>query len=288
VLFDGTGARRVRGVEVEHRGRTEVVRAERVVLSSGAIGTLGLLLRSGIGPRDDVARLGVELTAHVPGVGARLLDHPGSALIFAARPGVSSSSHPLIQTLLRWTSERSSFVGDMQVQPGSTLPLPWLTVPTVTMMCCIGKPRGAGRVVFRSVDPLERPIIESDLLTDPHDLDKAVQGVELAFRCARTKAMRGLAWPFWPAPSALRDRDGIRGWIFRGSGSGYHPCGTVPMGPDGDAMAATDQWGRVRGVEGLLVADASLMPTIPSSNLHVPTLMMGERFGEWLRDGGLD
>ena len=67
--------------------------------------------------------------------------------------------------------------------------------------------------------------------------------------------------------------------------SGYHPCGTVPMGREGDPDAATDARGRVRGVEGLLVADASLMPTIPTANTNLSTLMIGERFGEWLRDG---
>ncbi|MCA9615675.1 MAG: choline dehydrogenase, partial [Myxococcales bacterium] len=77
----------------------------------------------------------------------------------------------------------------------------------------------------------------------------------------------------------------IREWILRQTGSGYHPCGTVPMG-DGP-RAATDSRGRVRGVEGLVVADASLFPTVPSSNTNLPTIMLGERFGEWLREGEL-
>ena len=67
------------------------------------------------------------------------------------------------------------------------------------------------------------------------------------------------------------------------TGSGYHPCGTVPMGAAGDPLAATDAHGRVRGVTGLVVADASLMPTIPSANTNLASLMIGERFGEWLR-----
>jgi choline dehydrogenase len=75
--------------------------------------------------------------------------------------------------------------------------------------------------------------------------------------------------------------------IRKMTGSGYHPCGTVPMGPDSDRMAAVDGRGRLRRVEGLIVADASIMPTIPSANTNLPTLMIGERFGEWLRDGEL-
>ena len=80
-------------------------------------------------------------------------------------------------------------------------------------------------------------------------------------------------------------RASIRETARRQCGSGYHPCGSAKMGADDDPLAVTDGRGRVRGVTGLRVADASLMPTIPSGNIHLPTLMMGERFGEWLRDG---
>ena len=76
-------------------------------------------------------------------------------------------------------------------------------------------------------------------------------------------------------------------WIRNRCDSGYHPCGTVPMGKDGDPKAACDQHGRVRGVEGLWVADASLFPTVPVANTHLTALMIGERFGEWVRDGVL-
>lgn len=83
----------------------------------------------------------------------------------------------------------------------------------------------------------------------------------------------------------LRDRATLYEWIVRSCDSGYHPCGTVPMGADDDSEAAVDQHGRVRGMTGLWVADASIMPTVPSVNTNVPTLMIGERFGAWLRDG---
>ena len=83
----------------------------------------------------------------------------------------------------------------------------------------------------------------------------------------------------------MRSRRAIRGWIRAQCGSGFHPCGTTPMGPDDDRNAVVDQYGRVRGVTGLVVADAGIMPTVPSANTNLPTLMIGERFGEWLREG---
>ena len=88
----------------------------------------------------------------------------------------------------------------------------------------------------------------------------------------------------WPPPKVLGSERFSR-WIWAFCASGYHPCGTVPMGAEDDPEAATDGRGRVRGVEGLIVADASLMPTVPTANTHLPTLMIGERFGEWLREG---
>jgi choline dehydrogenase len=99
---------------------------------------------------------------------------------------------------------------------------------------------------------------------------------------ARTRAVTRVARIFYPRrPFDAAGEPRIP--LAQITGSGYHPCGTVPMGTSDDPRAATDGHGRVRGVTGLIVADASLMPTTPSSNTNLPTLMIGERFGEWLR-----
>jgi choline dehydrogenase len=97
--------------------------------------------------------------------------------------------------------------------------------------------------------------------------------------------MRDLATFFWPPPRALANDERLSAWVGRVSDSSYHPCGSVPMGADGAPDAATDGRGRVRGVTGLWVADASLMPTIPSAHLNLTSIMIGERFGEWLKNG---
>jgi choline dehydrogenase len=282
VLFDN---KRVRGVEVETDGRVEEIRANRVVLSAGAVMTPGILLRSGLGPRATVARLGVELVADVPAIGARLLDHPGAAIILAAARYQPHQGVPLLQMMMRYTSKGSEFENDMQIQPGTYIAFPKVTLPGVSIMCSIGKPKGHGTITYLSADPHEAPRLDGQHLVDASDKERAVEAMALAYELTRTRAMRGLAHYFWPLESTLRDRSKLREWIWQSCGSGYHPCGTVPMGPEGDEGAAVDQYGRVRGVEGLFVADASIMPTVPSANINVPTLMIGERFGEWLRDG---
>jgi choline dehydrogenase len=173
----------------------------------------------------------------------------------------------------------------MLLQPGSRLTLPRFDVPLVSVMCAVGKPRGQGRMHWRSASPLELPYIDSQLLEDPHDLSLAADAMQLAHRLAQTRPMRELAVHFWPSARVLRSRARIEEWIFGACDSGYHPCGTVAMGAPGDPRAAADGRGRVLGVEDLYVADASLMPTIPSSNIHLPVLMIAERVGAWLRDG---
>jgi choline dehydrogenase len=170
----------------------------------------------------------------------------------------------------------------MLLQPGSKLPLPRLDVPLLSVMAAIGKPQGTGSLRFPSADPRARPHIESQLLENNHDRELAIDAMQLAHRLTQTKAMRALAKPLWPSPRTLSDRALASAWIPRACDSGYHPCGTAPMGRDPE-LAVTDERGHVFGIAGLYIADASLMPTIPSSNIHLPSLMIAERISEWLR-----
>ncbi len=277
--------RRVTGVEVQRNGEIQKLPADYVVLAGGAINTPHLLLCSGIGPAADVARLGVDLVANVPAVGARLLDHPGTAIFL--RPRFRSGirrGEPLIQSVLRYGSKGSGSVNDMMLQPGSKVNLPRVDFPLVSIMCAVNQSRGIGSIHFRSAKPGGKPVIDSRLLEDAEDRSRAVDAMLLAAELAQTTTMKKLAAHFWPSARVLRDRSRTEAWIRKACDSGYHPCGTVPMGPESDPNAATDSRGHVRGVEGLIVADASLMPKIPSANLHLTVLMMGERFADWIAD----
>jgi choline dehydrogenase len=275
--------RKVEGLEIERSGEVSVLRCGRVVLCAGALNTPSILLRSGIGPRAEVERIACELVMDLPAIGRRLLDHPGYAIFLRPRLfGPTSRHDPLIQTVLRYSSGPDRAV-DMLIQPGSKLTLPNFDAPLLSVMGAVGKPRGTGVMHWPSADPRALPTIQSQLLEDPHDRALAVDAMMRAHRITQTKPMRSLAAPFWPSARALRDRARVEAWIPRACDSGYHPCGTVPMGRSPE-VAATDERGRVFGVEGLYVGDASLMPTIPSSNIHLPTLMIGERIGAWLRD----
>jgi choline dehydrogenase len=278
--------RRVQRIELERHGRVFDLAADRIVLCAGAIATPGILLRSGLGPSSDVARLGVELVSDLPGVGARLLDHPGVAIFFLPRrAGFSKITDPLIQTMCRFTTNGSECPNDSQLQPGSFVPLPRSELPGVTLAACLGKPRSVGSIRFESARVEDAPLIETRLLEDAGDREQAREALRLIWSLSRTKTIAPLARPVYPLLRPFDDDGTIRAALSRMTGSGYHPCGTAPMGSDDDPLAVTDARGAVRGVRGLFVADASLMPTIPSANTHLTTLMMGERIAEWLRVG---
>lgn len=277
---------RATGVEIERDGLVETLEADRVVLSAGSIQTPAILVRSGVGPRAVLERLGVPLVVDLPAVGARLIDHPGALVALAPLGDGASFEHPMIQTTLRFSSKAGGYPNDMQLQPLSFVqsvrsPL-LMGISTV-----VGKPRAAGSLVFTSADPRAQPEIRPNLLGDERDLSALAEGIELAVRAAGTQAIRRLGALVWPGPEDLASRGAIEAWLRLNCGSGLHPVGTVPMGEADDPAAAVDQYGRVRGIAGLLVADASLMPTITSSNTNIPTIMIGERFGEWLREGRL-
>jgi choline dehydrogenase len=274
LVFEGD---RVVGVEAEKDGQISTLRAKRVLLCGGSIATPGILVRSGIGPAADVAHLGLTLKKHVPSIG-RLLDHPGNAVFFLPRRGLEvHRDDPVIQCVLQTRLGNGPYVNDMQVQAGNIIPTPWRTFRGVLLMASVQKPAHVGRVRVVSTDPRVRPHVQSAMNANQPDRDLSVRGVELLRDLANTVALRKLGRCFYPTRPVLRHRGLLKRWVPLATDSGYHPSGTVPMG------SATDARGRIAGIDGLRVCDASLFPTIPSSNIHIPTLMLAERFAEWLR-----
>lgn len=275
--------RRVIGVTAEHQGERVDIDADEVLLCAGAVATPGILLRSGVGKPSDLRRLGISVVAANEGVGHRLLDHPGAA--FFLRPRLfsgTSTQHDLIQTMCRVPSGTNAFQNDIIIQPGSCVPTPWGTLPFVSLMVSVGKPTGHGVIRWESSDPRARPTIESRLLMSDEDLDVAVDALQRAWEIAQTPAARKVARPLWPRPRNIANRERLRRKILKICDSGYHPCGSVAMGPESSVWAACDQRGNVRGLTGVRVADASLIPTIPSANIHLTVLMMAERIAQWV------
>ncbi len=271
------------GVEIDLDGTFETVFGRQIILCAGAIQSPAILLRSGIGAREDTERLGVATRVELSGVGRHLLDHPTVGVTYIPREGVCRTDVPSVQVTLRYTAADSAERNDMQVMPVSFVDSE--EGPLFLIGVCLEQVRGKGRLIVESLDPRAQPKIESHFCEDPEDLRRMVAGVRLALSLGETEPLVSLHRGIYrPQARHLESDETIGAWISRVAGSGYHPCGTAKMGPRGDADAVVDQYGRVHGIDGLFVADASIMPTVPRANTNLTTMMIGERVSQWLRN----
>ncbi|MEX2226293.1 MAG: GMC family oxidoreductase N-terminal domain-containing protein [Dehalococcoidia bacterium] len=273
-----------RGVEVRTQGGAmATISARHVVLAGGAIHTPAMLVRSGIGPRDVLERLGIAETHVSEGVGRNLMDHPAIGPTLVPKEGVADWDQPVIQTTLRYTASGSSDFNDMQLEPLSFMHIPGGRL-LMGLAACVFKSYSRGRLEFDSGDIDARPRIVMDYLSDERDYEKLRDGVMRAMDLVHTRAVGAVSEGVRrPTEQELSDSAVLETWIRRNSSTGAHPSCTARMGPDDDPLAVCDERGVVRGVRGLRIADASLMPVVPSANTNVPTIMIGERIGEWVR-----
>jgi choline dehydrogenase len=243
-----------------------------------------VLVRSGIGDRRELDRLGVDVVADVPGVGAGLQDHPAVAVVARLRdPSLAAPDLPLIQTILRCTAPGSEHRADLQLElltratrrPGDGR----IAVAAVLEQC-----ESRGEVRQRSADPASTPRVEPRFCVDDRDAARLAAALVDADAFLRRGPLADLVDEVvFPAPGRDFDLDARRHVVRTRAGSGYHPTGTARMGPAGDPGAVVDERGRCHAVDGLVVADASILPSVPRANTNLTSIAVGERVGELLR-----
>jgi choline dehydrogenase len=305
VIIEG---QRAVGVEFEKDGARQVVRARReVVLSGGAINSPQLLMLSGIGDREQLAEHGVDLVHHAPDVGQNLVDHlavpmgfdvPHDTLFAAEKP------LQLINYLLRRRGMLTSNVGEAYgfVRSHPELELPDLelifapapffdeglgnpyTGHAVAMGPILVKPHSRGTISLRSPDPMDKPVIDPQYLSDDGGVDRAalMAGLRMCATIAGSPALRDVIGTIArPLGSPGLTDDTLEEALTTLSHTLYHPVGTCRMGNDDTSVV--DPQLRVRGVEGLRVADASVMPTIVRGHTHAPSVFIGEKAADLIR-----
>lgn len=276
-------AGRAVGVEVDGPDGVEVIRGRLVVLSAGAIQSPAILMRSGVGPRAQLDGLGIALVADVAGVGQNLCDHPAVAVVAEARDATAVDRDlPIIQAILRYTAPGSEHRNDLQIEPltfaGRAGPGPAL----FGIAAVLEHTYGRGEVRLTSADPAIAPVIE------PHFGEDERDNVRLA-GCLLDTVRFLEAGPVADLVAEVRfprlplEIEGALDIVGKHAGSGYHPSGTCRMGPAGDAGAVVDQYGRCHAVDGLVIADASIVPEVPRANTNLTAIMIGEMVGEWIR-----
>jgi choline dehydrogenase-like flavoprotein len=305
VLFDG---RRAVGVEFHQLGQRRVVRARReVVLAGGAVNSPQLLMLSGVGDREQVARHGIDVVADLPEVGQNLMDHlvvplgfdvPHDTLLAAEKP------LELVNYLIRRRGMLTSNVGEaygfVRSRPDLDLPdLELIFAPAPFFEEGLGdpyerhavvtgpvllKPHSRGSITLRSADPADKPIIDPQYLSDDAGADRAalMSGLRMSARIAQSPALYGVIGEIArPLGATSLDEETLETALNTLSHTLYHPVATCRMGSD-DASVVDPQL-RVRGVDGLRVADASVMPAIVRGHTHAPCVLIGERASDLIR-----
>ena len=272
--------RKVVGVEFLREGARETARATReVIVCGGVIDSPKLLMRSGIGPADHLKSHGIPIAADLPGVGQNFQDHLKLSLRWNGKTTLSGST----VTAGFFTRSAQETVGtppDLQFYVGRGLETP---DRFVTITISLVQPKSRGEIRLRSADPLDPPSIRANYLQEQADVDALVRGVRLARYFGEADSYEPLrADELLPGPGAKTDKD-LELFARDEADTIYHGAGTCKMGPDSDRLAVVDAQLRVRGVEGLRVADASIMPEVVNATTHAACVMIGEQAASFLR-----
>jgi choline dehydrogenase len=290
ILFDG---KRAVGVEVESGSETFAVEGEKIVLSSGAIGSPHILLLSGVGPAAHLRDIGIDVVHDLPGVGQNLRDHPSAAVLFRVTGEKPDLQAPAIQVGLRYTVEGSYLRNDMQITPilmTSEHRPAQVEIHDednyLGISCSLQLALGAGELRLQSNDPHMQPFLNYNYYTEPFDLERMRKAIRLIVRLSESPAFKELLRErVLPTDADLASDSALDDWLMANSGTSHHVSGTCKMGPASDPMAVINQYGHVHGLENLWVADASVMPDCIRANTNATTIMIGERIAEFLQAG---
>lgn len=264
-----------------------MVEGEEIILSAGAIGSPHILMLSGVGPAKQLQAQGVPLVLELPGVGQNLRDHPLVFTNYLLPEGYSIDPNaPWAQLCLRYTAEGSSTRDDLMVLPSSSSPFSPEEAPVVRIGCGLELPVGSGELTLHSSNPEIQPQINYHYLEEPWDIQRMREAVRLAVSLAEHEAYRDIvAERVSPTDTDLATDDALDAWLLANVSSFQHISGTCKMGPTSDPMAVVDQYCKVRGINGLRVADASIFPDIVRANTNATVVMIGERVAGFIRQG---
>ena len=280
------------GVQFEADGRLNTVRAEReVILSAGAIGSPALLMHSGIGPAEELDRVGIETLVDNKNVGANLADHLAVGIGWSVSGIATMETANNAANLIRYLAARRGPFCSNIAEVGGFLPGPAGGPPDIQLLAAatffldhggtaapgpgfsmgtiLLNPVSRGRITLASADPTAKPLIDAGYLTDPSDLTRLVDALEVILDIAGQQPLAGRLGDRYELTGT--DRSSLANWVAVKAETTYHPTSTAAIG------AVVDDELSVHGVSGLRVVDASVMPSVPRGNTNAPTIMVAER-----------
>jgi choline dehydrogenase len=300
------------GVHYLQRGVAETARAEsEVILACGAVGSPQLLMLSGIGPADHLRSHDIAVMADLPGVGANLSDHPMVAAMWHTPKSRGLWEQAGARNLARWQLMHSGPLTTNVAEAGGFsrseegLPAPdiqWYALPTpyqdggltdpsiraLSLLVTLVAVGSRGRIRLRSADPRHKPLIDPAYLSHGPDIDPLVAGVQMAREFAAARPMAKICKSELAPGDGVRTDTDIRDFVRHNLTTIYHPVGTCAMGGDSKLAASrlasvVDPELRVRGIDGLRVVDASVMPTVPRGNTNAPTIAIAEKAADLIQ-----
>jgi choline dehydrogenase-like flavoprotein len=296
------------GVTVAQEGGTETLRADReVIVSCGAIGSPRLLQLSGIGPADALKSVGIAVVHDLPGVGGNLQDHLDLYAICectgdhtydrVAQPHRTAwagiqyllfKTGPVTSTLFEtggfWYADKQARSPDIQFHlglgSGIEAGVAHMKNPGVTLNSAFLRPRSRGTVRLASSDPKATPLIDPNYWAEPYDRECALKGLRLAREIMRQPALKPFVLAERLPGDKLNSDAELAEYAYRSCKTDHHPAGTCAMGSGPDSVVSPDL--KLRGIEGLRVVDASVMPFVPSCNTNAPTIMLAEKASDMI------
>jgi choline dehydrogenase-like flavoprotein len=296
------------GVEIAAGAGKEMLRAERaVILSAGAIGSPRLLQLSGVGPADALRQAGVAVVHDLKGVGGNFQDHldlyaicectgdhtydrvaQPHRTIWAGLQYLLFKTGPVTSTLFEtggfWYADKAARSPDIQFHlglgSGIEAGVATMKNPGVTLNSAFLRPRSRGTIRLASADPKAAPLIDPNYWHDPYDRECAIKGLRLAREILRQPALKPFVLAERLPGDGLHTDEELAQYAYRSCKTDHHPVGTCAMGAGPDAVTTPDL--KLRGLDGLCVADASVMPFIPSCNTNAPTIMVAEKAADMI------
>ena len=295
------------GVELDRDGQTVIASANReVILCGGTVNSPQTLLLSGVGPAAHLRGVGIDVVADRPAVGQNLQDHLITGLRMRLRGGGSLLDAEGILNVLRYVAFRRGMLTSnvaeaglfVSTRPGERAPdVQFHVAPALfenhgltppaehgfSLGPTLVRPRSVGEIRLASSDPYEHPAIDPNYLDDPADGASLVAGLKLAREIVRQPALDAFRGAEIDPGAGVQTDEALLEYVRQNSETLYHPVGTCRMGADAHAVVDTEL--RVRGVRGLRVVDASVMPTVPNGNTNAAVLMLAEKAAELIRYG---
>ena len=290
IVFEGNQAT---GVELESGGERFVVEGDEIILSAGAIGSPQILMLSGVGPASHLRGLGIPVISDKPGIGQNMRDHPGVWVTWRTKPEVDLDGlAPRMQLTLRYTAADSDLRNDMKISMQSYAtervnrggnrmePL------GIRMTAGIYLAVGAGELRLASTDPTDQPVLEYHYLEEEFDRKRLRESVRICVGLGEHESFKDIIQErVDPSDADLATDEALDTWMRKEVTTSQHISCTCKMGPSSDPMAVVDQYGKVHGLEGIRVVDASIMPDCIRANTNVTTMMIGERVSDFIIQG---